>query len=142
MFQKPPLISVVTICYNEPHLEKTCESIVSQTYQNFEWIVIDGGSKQETLDVFENYKTYMTYFVSEKDRGIYHAMNKGLLQARGEYVIFMNAGDYFYSSDILEKVVDSGLDQDIVYGDLKMTMGGGRKVGGSLSLGCGLLFFI
>lgn len=142
MIKKQPLISVITICYNEPNLEKTCESVANQTYKNFEWIVIDGGSKQETLDIFKKYQNKMDYFVSEKDNGIYHAMNKGLRQAKGKYAIFLNAGDFFYAPDVLKKVVSCGLDKDIVYADIKMTMGGGRGFGCFLSISRGLLFFI
>ena len=66
-------VTIITICYNEPNLEQTCESIVNQTWQDFEWIVIDGGSNKETLDVFEKYKHRIDKFVSEPDNGIYNA---------------------------------------------------------------------
>ena len=122
-----PKFSIITICYNEPNLEKTCKSIVNQTFQGFEWIVIDGGSNRQTLDIFEKYKDRIDYFVSEKDNGRYHAMNKGLRVAKGEYVNFMNAGDYFNGHDVLEKIIHFGLDKDIVYGDWDVIDGGGGK---------------
>jgi glycosyltransferase involved in cell wall biosynthesis len=96
--------SIITVCLNAPKLELTCESIVNQTFQDFEWIVIDGGSDQETLDIFEKYKYRMDYFVSEKDNGIYDAMNKGIARAAGEWLNFMNAGDRFYANEVLEQV--------------------------------------
>ena len=72
-----PKLSVITVCYNEPNLEKTCESIVNQTWQDFEWIVIDGGSNQETQKIWDKYKYRIDKFVSEDDNGVYDAMNKG-----------------------------------------------------------------
>ncbi len=111
-------LSIITICYNEPDVEKTCESIVNQTWQDFEWIVVDGGSNKETLDVFEKYKSKMTVFISEPDEGIYNAMNKGIKLATGEYLNFLNAGDCYTNSEVLANVVDK-LNCDIVSGDLK-----------------------
>ena len=97
-------LSIITICYNEQNLEQTCKSIVNQTWQDFEWIVVDGGSNQETLELFNRYKDRIDTFISEPDNGIYDACNKGINIAKGEYVIFMNAGDSFYSRDILNKI--------------------------------------
>lgn len=99
-----PKFSIITINYNEPKLEDTCKTIVNQTFQDFEWIVIDGGSNKETLDILDKYKSRINYFVSEKDNGRYHAMNKGIKQAHGDYLIFMNAGDCFYNNNILQDV--------------------------------------
>lgn len=114
-------VSVITICYNDPYLEKTCESIVNQTWQDFEWIVVDGGSNQETLDKFEKYKKRIDKFVSESDNGIYDACNKGVNLASGEYVIFMNAGDSFYSHEVLSKVFSKhNYNSNILYGDTVM----------------------
>ena len=115
-----PLFSIITVCLNEPNLERTCESIVNQSYQNFEWLVIDGGSDEKSLRLFEKYKSRMSYFVSEKDNGIYHAMNKGILQAKGQYCNFMNAGDSFYTPDALEratKVLEGEPEIDVLYGN-------------------------
>lgn len=108
-------ISIITVCYNEPDLRETCESIINQTYQDFEWIVIDGGSNKETLDIFEKYKNRINTFISEKDNGIYNAMNKGIKLSHGEYLLFMNAGDSFYDKNVLSKFVECGLDKDIIY---------------------------
>ena len=114
-----PKYSIITICYNEPSLEDTCKTIINQTYQDFEWIVIDGGSKQETLDIFNKYKSRIDYFVSEPDKGRYNAMNKGIMQAKGDYLIFMNAGDCFYESTTLEKCSEKIQNNniDVYYGN-------------------------
>jgi glycosyltransferase involved in cell wall biosynthesis len=112
--------SIITVCYNEPNLAWTCDSIVNQTFQDFEWIVIDGGSNQETLDIFEKYKYRMNYFVSEKDKGIRDAFNKGVAKAAGAWCNFMNAGDSFYGPDVLEKVaaeLEKRPDCDVLYGN-------------------------
>ena len=111
-------LSIITICYNEPDLEKTCESIVNQTWQDFEWIVIDGGSNQETLDIFEKYKYRIDTFISEPDNGRYNAMNKGIKLAKCDYINFLNAGDYYTTKDILHEVISHKLDKDIIYGDI------------------------
>lgn len=111
-------LSVITICYNEPNLEQTCESIVNQTFQDFEWIVIDGGSNEETQKIWDKYKYRIDKFVSEKDNGIYDACNKGIKIASGEYLNFMNAGDSFADIDVLEKVFNQKRKyKDVLYGN-------------------------
>ncbi len=94
-------LSIITICYNEPNLEKTCDSIANQSWQDFEWIVVDGDSNDETLAIFEKYKHRIDKFISESDNGIYDAFNKGIKLATGKYLNFMNAGDLFYHRDTL-----------------------------------------
>ncbi len=112
-------LSIITICYNEPYLEKTCESIVNQTWQDFEWIVIDGGSNEQTQKVFDKYKYRINKFVSEPDEGIYNAMNKGLKFVTGEYIHFLNAGDYYFNNDVLLEVFEKHfVDSDIIHGNL------------------------
>ena len=114
------IFSIITVCLNAPGLELTCESIVNQTFQDFEWIVIDGGSNGSTLSVFEKYKYRMDYFVSEIDGGIYDAMNKGISRASGEWVNFMNAGDCFVGNDVLQSIFmerHEYLKYDVIYGD-------------------------
>lgn len=118
--KKTPFISIITVCLNEPNLERTCESIVNQTFQDFEWIVIDGGSNAATLAVFEKYKSRIDFFVSEPDGGIFDAMNKGGRLARGEWINFMNAGDCFINSEILSALFSPEqheVDCGVVYGD-------------------------
>ena len=122
----PPL-SIITVCFNEAaRIALTCESIVNQTFQDFEWIVIDGGSTDGTLDILQRYASRMNYVVSEPDRGIYHAMNKGIAQAHGVYLLFLNGGDYLYQSDVLEKVfvLRNDLEKDIYYGGLLLEKDG------------------
>lgn len=92
-----PKISVITVCYNEPEVKRTCNSILEQTCKNYEWIVIDGGSAGKCIETLREFADKMTLFVSEKDNGIYDAMNKGIARAQGEYLIFMNAGDVFFT---------------------------------------------
>lgn len=113
-------LSIITICYNEPNLEKTCESIVNQTWQDFEWIVIDGGSNEETQKIWNKYKYRIDKFISEPDNGIYNAMNKGIKIATGEYLNFLNAGDYYNDSNVLKYVTKNCLKIDIEYLNLKV----------------------
>ena len=116
----PPL-SIITVCLNErERIERTCESIVRQTFQDFEWIVLDGVSTDGSLEILQRYRQRMDYFVSEKDRGIYHAMNKGIQQAKGAYLFFLNGGDYFYQTDVLAKVFGTRLEKDVYYGDIML----------------------
>lgn len=111
-------LSIITICYNAPDLENTCKSIVNQTWQDFEWIVVDGGSNQETLDIFERYKFRIDKFISEPDNGRYNAMNKGIKLAQGVYLNFLNAGDYYFYDDVLKDVFDNkSYDADVLYGN-------------------------
>ncbi len=97
-----PKVSIVTVVWNDAlGLEKTIESVVNQTYENVQFIVIDGGSTDGTLDVIKKHEEQIDYWVSEKDAGIYDAMNKGILVATGMWVNFMNAGDIFYNKNVL-----------------------------------------
>ena len=107
--------SVITINYNNREgLKQTIESIVSQTYQDFEFIIIDGGSTDGSVDVIMENSDNISYWVSEKDKGVYHAMNKGVAQAHGDYLIFMNSGDCFHSPDVLDTV--KVFQEDIIMG--------------------------
>jgi len=81
--------SIITVCFNEAaHIRETCESVVEQSCKDFEWIVVDGGSTDGTLKIVEEYRERITVLISESDNGIYHAMNKGIQRANGEYLIF------------------------------------------------------
>ena len=111
-------LSIITINYNDiVGLKKTIESILIQTWRDFEWIVIDGGSTDGSREVLEKYKEHFSYWCSEPDQGIYNAINKGLLHAKGDYINCMNAGDTFYAPDTLEKVFHTPHNVDIIYGD-------------------------
>ena len=105
-------LSVITICYNEKNIRKTCESIVGQSWQDFEWIVVDGGSTDGTLDVLNEYRDRIDVLISEPDNGIYNAMNKGIARARGEWLNFMNGGDAFCDKTVLEQVFGGGSSYD------------------------------
>jgi len=107
--------SIITINYNNKDgLIHTMDSVVRQTYKDTEYIVIDGGSTDGSVDVIKRYASNISYWVSEKDNGIYHAMNKGVTKAHGDYCLFMNSGDCFHSSKVLESV--SKYQEDIICG--------------------------
>lgn len=113
------LISVITINYNNADgLERTIQSVIDQTYDDFEYIVIDGGSGDGSVDVIKKYADSIDYWVSEPDGGIYPAMNKGTRHAHGDYCIYMNSGDTFYSKDVLQQFADSQPREEIICGDL------------------------
>jgi glycosyltransferase involved in cell wall biosynthesis len=116
--QPSPHISIVTINFNNiQELKKTFSSVISQTYQDLEYIVIDGGSQDGTVNFLEENSKVFKYWVSERDRGIYDAMNKGVKAAKGEWIVFMNAGDLFASEKTIEQIAPY-LDRanDVVYG--------------------------
>lgn len=113
------LISVITISYNNAlGLDKTIQSVVNQTYSKIEYIVIDGGSKDNSVDIIQRHKDKIAYWVSESDKGIYNAMNKGVSHAHGEYCIFLNSGDTFYETTSLTKVIECNPRTDIVSSDV------------------------
>lgn len=117
-----PKFSIITVTYNAGKvLERTIQSVVSQTYDNVEYLIIDGGSKDHTLTIAESYKAHIHYLISEPDKGLYDAMNKGILQATGDYVCFLNAGDKLHTTDTLQMIVDSLKDPetlpDVIYGE-------------------------
>lgn len=96
------IFSIITINYNNSvGLKKTIESVISQNFRNFEYLIIDGESSDLSVEIIEEYKSNINYSISEKDNGVYHAMNKGIDMCRGEYIIFMNSGDTFYDSNSL-----------------------------------------
>lgn len=118
-----PLISIITVVYNgEKYLEKTINSIQEQTYQNIEYIIVDGGSSDRTLEIAKNYEDFIDILVSEKDNGIYDAMNKGIVMASGDYIGFLNADDW-YETNALESIFSSTKfddSYDIVYGNFNI----------------------
>ncbi len=109
--------SIITVNYNNKDgLQRTIESVIHQSLRDFEFIVIDGGSTDGSVDVLKRYNEQITYWVSEPDHGIYHAMNKGILHAKGEYLNFMNSGDRFYDKNVLHKVASYGNNYDLIVG--------------------------
>jgi glycosyltransferase involved in cell wall biosynthesis len=116
-----PVLSVITIVYNNvSDIERTMLSVLNQTYPHIEYIIIDGSSTDGTLNVIKKYETKITRLISEKDNGIYDAMNKGLSLATGDYVLFMNSGDEIYAEDTVKKVFAAASDADIYYGETEM----------------------
>ena len=109
--------SIITVNYNNKEgLRKTIESVINQTFQDFEYIVIDGGSTDGSTDVLREYDARINYWISEPDGGIYQGMNKGILKASGDYLNFMNSGDCFFDNEVLQKVNSYSYDADIITG--------------------------
>ena len=109
------VISIITINFNDAKgLQKTLDSVHAQTYKKFEHIIIDGGSMDGSVDIINRNSDRFSYHVSEKDKGIYNAMNKGILQAKGTYCLFLNSGDYFFEKKSLEKILPDLAGADIV----------------------------
>lgn len=117
-------LSIITINYNNKNgLKKTVESIRNQKYQDFEYIIIDGGSDDGSLDVIIQNNDIIDFWVSEADNGIYHAMNKGIAASHGKYLVFMNSGDKFHNDEVLKDSVDKLGDEDIIVGDAYVNNG-------------------
>lgn len=111
-------LSLITINYNNRSgLLKTIESVVSQSFTDYEWIVIDGGSIDGSRELIEEYSGRISFWVSEPDKGIYHAMNKGIDHAKGDYLLFLNSGDWFYDKTSLERSLAHDFDADVMYGN-------------------------
>lgn len=126
-----PFISIITICFNAADdLAKTAESVRKQTLKDYEYIVVDGGSKDNTLDVIKQNEDVITRWVSEPDKGIYDAMNKGIRMAEGEWLIMMNAGDIFANNGVLSKVFENPIpdDKTFLYGNTLHKMKNGQLI--------------
>lgn len=119
-----PKFSVITVCYNaEATLEDTIQSVISQTYHHVEYIIVDGASKDRTMDIVNRYRERISVVVSEPDKGLYDAMNKGIRLATGDYLCFLNAGDSFHEDDTLQQMVHSihgTLLPDVLYGETEL----------------------
>ncbi len=116
-----PKLSIITICFNEKEsIEKTVQSVINQNFKLFEWIIIDGGSTDGTIEILDKYRKYFKHFVSETDTGIYNAMNKAIDIASGEYLYFLNGGDYLFDAEILTKVFENKHNSDFLYGDISV----------------------
>lgn len=112
-------LSIITINFNNAAgLEKTIKSVISQTNKSYEFIIIDGGSTDGSKEIIERHKGEITYWVSEPDKGIYNAMNKGVKVAKGEYCIFMNSGDVFVDQNVIKDVFNIGFIADIITGGI------------------------
>jgi glycosyltransferase involved in cell wall biosynthesis len=125
-----PLITVVTVVFNgEEFLEETIQSVINQAYANVEYLFIDGGSTDGTLDIIRKYEYAIDYWISEKDSGIYDAMNKGIGLASGDWINFMNAGDCFYNSEVINNLYkyDDHADVQIIFGNHQVRYSSGRE---------------
>ena len=127
-----PKISIITIVYNGVStIEKTIKSIAAQSYPNVEYIVVDGGSNDGTIDIVKNYSNSVSKWVSEPDKGIYDAMNKGITLSSGDYLWFINSGDEVYAPDTLQRIFNPNNSpfHDIYYGDTVMIDSEGKEIG-------------
>ena len=115
-------ISIITVVYNnEKTINEAIESVLNQNYDDIEYIIIDGGSNDGTLDKISSYKDKLSYFISEKDNGLYDAMNKGIKAAKGEVVGILNSDDLYQDLDVISDVMKHFINDkniDILYGDL------------------------
>lgn len=119
-----PSISVVTVNLNNAvGLERTIKSVLSQTFADFEYLVIDGASTDNSKDILSIHSSQIDYWVSEPDHGVYHAMNKGLDASKGDYIWFLNSGDVFLDSSTLERTIEGINGEDILYGNLLIQEG-------------------
>lgn len=127
-------LSIITINFNNcDGLKKTIESVKSQSYKDFEYIIIDGGSNDGSVEIIKEYKSVIDYWVSEPDKGIYNAMNKGVKSAAGKYCLFLNSGDYLYSDKSLSLFKEDKSNFDIIsgyayYADIKGNLKKIRKI--------------
>ncbi|WP_448162905.1 glycosyltransferase family 2 protein [Bacillus mobilis] len=119
-------LTIVTVTYNcAEELKKTVKSIKEQTNRDFQYIIIDGSSTDNTLEIIEENKDIVDFYVSEKDKGIYDAMNKGVIHSNGSMLLFLNAGDELYSKDVVENILNcKDEDWDILYGDVMLVKNG------------------
>lgn len=117
-----PLITVITVSFNSAKtIEKTILSVLDQTYKNIEYIIIDGGSTDGTLEIIKKYNDRVSYWISEKDGGIYDAMNKGIDASNGKYLNFMNSDDYFFKNNSIEDIVPfCNNENDLIYGNTEI----------------------
>jgi len=128
-----PLVSIITVCLNsEKYLKDTIQSVINQTYDNIEYIVIDGGSSDGTLDIIRKYEDKIAFWKSERDKGIADAWNKGILSSTGEIIGIINSGDW-YELDAVEYVVNICVNNnsiDVVHGDRRQWNETGNQVKG------------
>lgn len=122
-------ISIITVNYNNlSGLRKTLESVISQSGKDYEWIVIDGGSTDGSKELLVEYSDKIDYWISEKDHGIYEAMNKGIKVAKGDYLQFLNSGDTLADSDIIKRFCERASTEDVVYGNAIIVDGNDHEV--------------
>jgi glycosyltransferase involved in cell wall biosynthesis len=126
-------LSVITINRNNADgLDKTIQSVINQSFKDFEYIVIDGNSTDNSLDVIKKYDNKINYWISETDTGIYNAMNKGIAKSNGNYLLFLNSGDYLVNKDVLKSVFEHQQTADIIYGNMQIDWGNGKITSGKM----------
>jgi glycosyltransferase involved in cell wall biosynthesis len=114
-----PKLSIITINLNNANgLRKTIKSIIEQSYIDYEYIIIDGGSTDNSISIIEENVEKITHWISEPDKGIYNAMNKGILKSKGEFLLFLNSGDYLFDENVLQKIFNSETNCDFLYGNI------------------------
>ena len=112
-------VSIITVCYNaEKHIEETIQSVLSQDFNDLEYLLIDGGSNDSTVEIVNKYNSKIDFIISEKDEGMYDAMNKGIKLAKGELIGILNAGDLFVNEKVVSEIVNKIEEKDAVYADL------------------------
>jgi len=120
-----PKTSIITVNFNNlVGLKKTLDSVFNQTFKDFEYIVIDGGSTDGSTEYLERESRKIDYYISEPDSGVYNAMNKGMEKAKGDYIIFLNSGDHFFNKKVLEQSIQYLDNKDLVYFNLEVIEGG------------------
>ena len=131
MSSEIPRISLITAVYNNAnHIEETIQSVLAQNYPNLEYIIIDGGSNDGTLEIIKKYQKFVHKFISEPDLGIYDALNKGIQTASGEVIGFLHSDDHFASSDSLHRIAESFVKNDVAgaYADLEYIKKNGHSL--------------
>jgi len=119
-----PKLSIITVNLNNAEgLEKTIESVINQTFINYEYIIIDGFSTDSSVEIIKKYENKITNWISEKDSGIYNGMNKGILKANGEYCLFLNSGDWLINGNVLTQILSKIEKPDIIYCNIKTEIG-------------------
>jgi glycosyltransferase involved in cell wall biosynthesis len=114
-------LSIITVNFNNlDGLKRTIESVVNQTWQEFEYIVIDGGSTDGSVRYIESKSEKIDYWINEKDNGVYNAMNKGIAKAKGDYLLFLNSGDHLYNDDVLQNCNELLIEKDLIYFNLNI----------------------
>jgi len=123
---KNPLFSIITVVYNgEKYLEKTIESVIKQKFKNFEYIVIDGGSTDNSVKIIKKFEKKIDYWLSEKDRGIYDAFNKGMRVSKGKFIGFINSDDIYKKNalKIISNYIEKNQQADFIFGSVKKHWG-------------------
>lgn len=122
-------LSIITVnLNNRDGLKRTIDSVISQTFTDYEWIVIDGGSTDGSRELLEQYSDHFAYWCSEPDKGIYNAMNKGISHAKGDWLQFLNSGDYYVNNTILETVFAQTYNVNVLYGDVRFVDSNSNKI--------------